>query len=162
MNDIPPASSRSRAISPFRDLAEPFGWLRGEIDRLFDDFPSPERALFGSSTRALKPALEMTRDDKGYRLTVELPGLSEKDVEIGLADGVLTVSGEKKEETGRKEKGVLLSERRFGSFRRQVALPDDVDPDKITAQFKDGVLTVTLARDDKAPPRSRKIAIEKA
>ena len=104
----------------------------------------------------------MVDDEKAYRLTAELPGLDEKDVEINIADGVLSISGEKKEEEERKEKGFLLSERRYGSFQRQVSLPVDVDPEGIKAQFRDGVLTVTLAKDEKAAARTRKIAIERA
>ena len=82
-----------------RDLAthisEPGGWLRSEIDRLFDDFGSPARGLFNFGTRtdlAPVPALELVDDEKAYRLTAELPGLAEKDVEISVAAGVLTIS----------------------------------------------------------------------
>ena len=69
--------------------------------------------------------------------------------------------GEKKEETERKDKGYLYSERRYGSFHRQISLPSDVDQNEITAGFKDGVLTVTLAKDENVPARSRKIEIGK-
>ncbi|SDD86858.1 heat shock protein Hsp20 [Sphingomonas sp. YR710] len=169
MNDVtnvPVAKARPASL---RDLAtqisEPVGWLRSEIDRLFDDFGTPGRSLFGFAPRtalAPVPALDMVDDEKAYRLTAELPGLDEKDIEIGVADGVLSISGEKKEESERKEKGFMLSERRYGSFQRQIALPADVDPDAIKAQFKDGVLTVTMAKDEKAAARTRKIEIEKA
>lgn len=170
MNDVPHVPvTKTRPASSLRDLAtqisEPVGWLRSEIDRLFDDFGSPRRSLFNFAPRdtlAIVPALEMVDDEKAYRLTAELPGLDEKDVEINVADGVLSISGEKKEEAERKEKGFLLSERRYGSFQRQVSLPADIDPEGIKAQFKDGVLTVTLTKDEKAAARTRKIAIEKA
>ncbi|WP_454887567.1 Hsp20/alpha crystallin family protein [Sphingomonas oryzagri] len=165
MNDIAPTTDKSRSPAPFRGFsAEPFAWLRGEIDRLFDDFPHPSRGIFNFATRATAPvpALEVTEDDKAYRLTVELPGITEQDVDITVADGLLSISGEKKQEQERKEKGVLVSERSYGSFRRQMAVPTDVDPDGIKAAFKDGVLTVTLAKDTGATARARKIAIEKA
>jgi HSP20 family protein len=103
----------------------------------------------------------MVGDDKEYRLTAELPGLTEKDIEISVADGVLSISGEKKEESERKQNGFLLNERHYGSFCREVALPSDVDPDAIKAQFKDGVLTVSIGKDQKAAKRARKIAIDK-
>ncbi|MBT2188362.1 Hsp20/alpha crystallin family protein [Sphingobium nicotianae] len=158
----------ARPGSPLRDLAaqmsEPVGWLRSEIDRLFDDFGSPGRSLFNFAPRGfspLMPALEMVEDAKAYRLTAELPGLEEKDVEINVADGVLTISGEKKTEEERREEGFLLSERRYGSFKRQIALPADVDPDHIKANFKRGVLTLTLGKDGTAAARKRTIAIEK-
>jgi HSP20 family protein len=140
----------------------PVGWLRNEIDRLFEDFGRPSRSMFNFSPRAIapSPAVELCEGDTEYTLTAELPGMSENDVEISVADYVLTISGEKKEEQERKEEGYLLSERRYGSFRRQVPLPSDVKPDGITARFKDGVLTVTLAKDENAPSRPRKIEIE--
>ncbi|WP_257538427.1 Hsp20/alpha crystallin family protein [Sphingobium sp. CFD-1] len=170
MNDLTNVPvTKTRPASSLRDLAtqisEPVGWLRSEIDRLFDDFGSSGRSLFHFAPRgalAIVPALELVDDEKAYRLTAELPGLDEKDVEINVADGVLSISGEKKEEEERKEKGFLLSERRYGSFRRQISLPADVDAEGIKAQFKDGVLTVTLAKDENAAARTRKIAIEKA
>lgn len=169
MNDVtnvPVTKARPASLRDFAtQISEPVSWLRTEIDRLFDDFGGPGRSLFNFTPRAALapvPALEMVEDEKAYRLTAELPGLAEKDVEINVADGVLTIAGEKKEESERKEKGFMLSERRYGSFQRQIALPADVDAEGIKAQFKDGILTVTMAKDEKAAARSRKIAIEKA
>src|SRR3546814_978902 len=93
---------------------------------------------FGNRSPAAPfPAVERVDDDKAYRLTAELPGLSEQDIAVSIADGVLDISGEKKEESERKDKGYLYSERRYGSFHRQVSLPSDVDQNGITAQFKD-------------------------
>jgi HSP20 family protein len=136
------------------------GWLRSEIDRLFDDFGRPSRSAFSFGAPGANPALELVDEDKAYRLTAELPGLGEKDVNISLADGILSISGEKKEEKSEKDNGYVLSERRYGSFRRQLALPSDVNPDGIKAAFKDGVLTVTMPKDEKAKPHERKIVIE--
>lgn len=165
MNDVTPTPEKNRSPATFRDFStEPFGWLRSEIDRLFDDFPRPARSIFNFAPRgaAPVPALELIDDDKAYHLTVELPGLTEQDVDVSFADGLLSISGEKREEQEHKEKGVIVSERRYGSFQRQVGIPGDVDPDGIRARFKDGVLTVTLTKDEKAAARTRKIAIEKA
>ena len=106
--DVP--VNKSRSLSPFRDLGppvtEPMGWLRSEIDRLFDDFGRPGQSIFNFGNRATLPvpALDMVEDEKAYRLTAELPGLKEDDVEISIADGVLTISGEKKEEASAKTK----------------------------------------------------------
>lgn len=168
MNDVTSTTPAKARAATVRDLLaplnEPMGWLRSEIDRLFDDFGRPARSAFDFGTRSLLPvpALEMVEEDNAYRLTAELPGLSEKDVEIKIIDGLLSVSGEKKEESERKEKGFMLSERRYGAFERQVGLPKDVDADAIKAQVKDGVLTVTLPKDKKAEARARKIQVEKA
>ncbi|AEG48587.1 MULTISPECIES: Hsp20/alpha crystallin family protein [Sphingomonadaceae] len=164
MNDqVPATTSKANPISPILD--HPVDWLRTEIDRLFEDFGRPAASLFGVGNRssiAPVPAVELVDEDKAYRLTAELPGLSDDDIDISVADGLLTIAGEKKEETERKDKGYVFSERRYGSFRRQVSLPSDVDPNAITAAFKDGVLTVTLTKDENAPARSRKIEIGQA
>ncbi len=147
---IPP---KNRETAP-----TPFGWLRTEIDRLFDDF-APARSIFNFSTSGLAPALEMTAGEKEYRLSAELPGLKEDDVELSVADGMLTLKGEKRDETDRKEGDYLLSERRYGSFERRIALPSDVDAGRISADFKKGILTITLPKDESVAERARKIAI---
>lgn len=160
--------STTRSAPTFFDIAapisEPVNWLRTEIDRLFEDFGRPARGVFnlGARSPAPMPALDLIDDEKSYRLSAELPGLVDKDIEISVADGVLSISGEKKEQEERREKGILLSERHYGAFTRQIALPSDVDLEGIKAQFKDGILTVTLAKDEKAVSRTRKIAVEKA
>jgi Molecular chaperone (small heat shock protein) len=163
MNEItktPPARTPANRL-PLTE-GGPMGWLRGEIDRLFDDFGRPGQSIFSFAPRIVGPvpALELTDDGKAYQLTAELPGLTDKDVNIEVADGVLTISGEKKEESERKDDGFLLSERRYGSFKRQISLPADVDADAIKAKFQHGVLSLTLGKDEKAAERSRKIAIE--
>jgi HSP20 family protein len=140
----------------------PFVRLRDEIDRLFEDFPLtlPARSVFPFTTRAaVVPAMELAETDGGYALSVELPGLAAKDIDIEFADGILTVSGEKREDSEKKEDGFLLSERRYGAFRRQLTLPADADPDTIEARFDKGVLTLAVKKDAAAPARTRKIKI---
>ena len=145
--------------TPVAVTESPFGWLRQEIDRLFEDFGRPARGLaaIGSAFGPV-PAVELVDDEKEYRLTAELPGMKEDDVEVSFAEGVLTLKGEKREETERRDAGFMLSERRYGAFERRVRLPGDVDPDKIDARFTKGVLTVTVGKDEKAP-KARKIAV---
>ncbi|WP_037565892.1 Hsp20/alpha crystallin family protein [Sphingomonas sp. UNC305MFCol5.2] len=155
MNDLTPAHTARRATGA------PLGWLRTEIDRLFDDF-GPARSLFNFGSLAPVPALELSSGDKEYRLAAELPGLTEADVEISVADGILTLKGEKREAEEHKEAGYLMSERRYGKFERRIALPEDVDGDRIEATFAKGVLTVTLPRSEQAHDRARKIAISTA
>ncbi|GAA0316531.1 Hsp20/alpha crystallin family protein [Sphingomonas oligophenolica] len=157
MNDLASSAAKTRPTP----VEAPLGWLRTEIDRLFDDFGRPARSIFnfGASALAPIPALDMSEGDKEYRLTLELPGIKEDEVEIAVAEGVLTVSGEKREEEEHKDKGYLISERRYGGFRRQVSLPTDVDPAAIKAEFKKGVLTIALPKDADAGARARKIPI---
>lgn len=159
MNDV--VSSARTARAPVAD-GGPVGWLRTEIDRLFDDFGRPGRSLFDFASRDPMPvpALEMTETDSGYKVTAELPGMVQDDINLELADGVLSISGEKKAESEKKDNGRLISERRYGAFQRQIAVPSDVDPDAVTATFHDGVLTVSLAKDSKATARTRKIKVE--
>jgi HSP20 family protein len=140
----------------------PFNRLRDEIDRLFDDFgfALPSRSVFSFQPRAaVIPAMELAEGDGGYELSVELPGLEEKEIDVEFADGVLTVSGEKREESEKKENGYLMSERRYGSFSRQLTLPSDADPDSIEAKFKHGVLKLKMKKDEKAASRGKKIEI---
>ncbi|EPR11320.1 hypothetical protein M527_04365 [Sphingobium indicum IP26] len=139
-------------------------WLRSEIDQLFENFGQPGQSIFnfGRQGAAMPvPAVELVEDEKSYKLTAELPGLTEHDIEVSVAGDVLTITGEKKEDSKREEKGVLISERRYGSFHRQVPLPSDVDQEAITAEFKDGVLNVVLAKDQNVAARTRKIEIGK-
>ena len=145
-----------------RAALAPFTRLRDEIDRLFDDFPLgvPARSVFAFAPRtAVIPAMEMAETDGGYELTVELPGLAEKDIDIEFADGILTISGEKREESEKKQNGYLMSERRYGSFRRQLTLPAEADSDTIAAKFEHGVLKLTMKKDEKAANRTKKIEI---
>jgi HSP20 family protein len=140
----------------------PFNRLRDEIDRLFEDvrFPTPARSIFSfADERRLLPAMELSAANGGYRLTVELPGMEQKDIDVQLADGILTVSGEKRQASEKKKEGYLMSERRYGSFRRQLTLPVDVDPGSITADFAHGVLEVRMKKDAKAADRTKKIKI---
>ncbi len=163
MSDQTKASTSPVSTTPRSLVSDggPMGWLRGEIDRLFDDFGQPGRALFNFPARGAGPvpALELKDAGTEYRLTAELPGLAEKDVEIELRDDVLTISGEKKEESESKENGYLLSERRYGAFTRRIALPSDAKQDAITATFRDGVLTLTIAKNEESARRARKIEI---
>jgi len=153
----------------------PFANLRREIDRLFDDFawgpawrmPST-RSLFdaepfwrGDITWGKVPAVDIADTEKAYEITVELPGLDEKNVEVKFSDGVLTIKGEKKEEKEEKKKDYHVSERRYGSFQRSFTVPDGIDANKIDATFKDGVLAVTLPKTPEAQRKEKQIAIKK-
>jgi len=108
----------------------------------------------------IAPASEASADDAAYTISVELPGVAEKDVDVSVADGVLTLKGEKR--TQREEKGEtwFFSERQYGSFSRSFRLPPDADPAGITGELKDGVLTVTVRKQTEAKPESTKVNIK--
>ena len=145
------------------NTSEPFAWLRQEIDRLFDGFGRPMRAAFdaGLGTFAPAPAMEMLENADSYRLTAEVPGLDGDDISVSLADGVLTISGDIKNEREEHDEGFMLRERRYGSFQRSITLPADADASDITAKVKRGVLTIMIGKDAEAASRTRVIKVEK-
>jgi HSP20 family protein len=106
------------------------------------------------------PVVDLAETEKEYRITAELPGLAEKDVELTLANGVLTLKGEKRDAREEDEKDYHVSERRYGSFQRSFRLPEDVDVERIEAGCKDGVLTVTLPKTAQAQAGKRRIEVK--
>jgi HSP20 family protein len=135
-------------VSPFFNAFAP---LQREIDRVFEDFvPSFWPSANPVDVRC-KLNLAETKD--GLELTVELPGLEEKDVNVEVSDGVLTVSGEKKFESEQKDKNYRMVERGYGSFSRSIELPAGVKADQIKAALAKGVLTVTIPAAPTVAPK---------
>jgi HSP20 family protein len=135
-----------------------------------DDLPERIRQMFegGLSLEPVEPmgwmpAMDIVEKDNMLVLTAELPGVAEKDVEINYENGVLTISGEKQEETkeGARDSDFYLWERRYGSFQRSFTLPRTVDIDKITAEFRNGVLKVVLPKAAENKPKGKKIELTK-
>jgi len=151
-------------------LTRPIEQFHHEIDRLFERAFRGfgfgrlgfDRPTFSGMTDVIKPTLDLGATDKAYTVTVEIPGVDEKDVKLEIANDTLTISGEKKQETEEKEKNYYRLERSYGSFQRVLSLPEDIDQDGVKASFKRGVLTVTMPR--KALPKSdvRQITINTA
>lgn len=144
------------------DVEDPFYQLQRSMNRLFDEFfnsfsLSPFEA-FNESFGAFSPRVDVSESDKEIKVSAELPGLDENDIEVSLAHNVLTISGEKKEEKEDKGKNYYRMERSYGSFRRSIPLPAEVEPDQVDAQFKKGVLTITLPKTAEA--QSKKIAVK--
>jgi HSP20 family protein len=139
----------------------PFMSLHREMNRLFDDvFRDYGLRPFGlgqSSMGSNWPSVEITEHDNELRVTAEMSGLDDKDVEVLLDDGVLILRGEKRSEN--EDKNRRFSERFYGRFERRIPLGRDVDQDKINAQFNNGLLTVTLPRSAEAESRVKRIAI---
>jgi HSP20 family protein len=129
---------------------EPFS---REVDRLFDAFFGGE-----GSARPWVPAMDLVEADDHFVLKADLPGLAEGDVSIEIQDGTLRISGERKSEHERREKGWYRIERSSGSFSRSLTLPEGVDPDGITAEFDRGVLEVRIPKPEERKPRRIEIA----
>jgi HSP20 family protein len=150
--------------SVFRDSErDPFLSLHREVNRLFDDvfrgFGSNLPAFNGASTFGGGwPSVEISNGEKEIKVTAEVPGLEEKDIEVLLDDGVLTLKGEKRSETEDKDR--QFSERYYGRFERRIPVGDEVKEDEVDARFKNGVLTVTLPKTEKAQSQVKRIAIK--
>lgn len=150
--------------------------LHSEVDRLFDDFargfgwPGLGRGFFEdrrvgraeSAMPSLSMSVNVVETDTAYEIEAEMPGLDQKDIELKVSDGVLTLSGERKAEQEEKKKDYHLMERSYGSFRRSFTLPDNIVEDKIDAKFANGVLTVTLPKREPGAtkPGEKKIDIK--
>jgi len=155
--DSAPALIRDREHDPF--LA-----LHRELNRLFDDvFRSFGSSLpsFGTTSAFASdwPSVEISDDGKQVKVTAEVPGLEEKDIEVLLDDGVLTLRGEKQSET--KDEGRRFSERYYGRFERRIPLGVEVEEDAVDARFRNGVLTVTLPKSETAQSQVKRIAIKR-
>ena len=153
----------------------PFDTLRQEMNRLIDDFDRDfwrvpfRRSVFDVEPfwrRELAwgtaPAVDIVEKDNAYEVTAEVPGLDEKDIEVKLSNGNLTIKGEKQEEKEEKEKDYYLHERKFGSFERRFRVPEGVDADKIEASFKKGVLTISLPKKPEAQKPTKTIEVKAA
>ena len=143
---------------------EPWGLLRRFQDDVNQLFGESRTGSLGESdqssvvTSNWTPAVDIKEESDRYVLEADIPGVNPKDIEVTMDNGVLTIKGERKEEKEDKEKHV--SERRYGSFQRTFRLPDSVSEDKATAEFKKGVLRVTLPKKPEAQKPVRKIAIK--
>ena len=126
--------------------------LRDDLDRLFDA-PLAELARSTQLLGGWAPALDMYEDKDAVVVRAELPGMKKEEIEVSLHDGALTLSGERKCEQHLEEGEPYRSERFFGRFQRTVSLPTQVAPDKVKAQYKDGVLTITLPKAEEAKPK---------
>ena len=162
IKDLIPWSNGGREVAVHRGAeVNPLFTLHREMNRVFDDvFRGFDLAPFGS-TRGLTglswPQIDIDETDKEVRITAELPGLDEKDVSLEIAHGVLSIAGEKKSES--EDKARRFSERYYGRFERRIPL-EDVDEDKVSATFKNGVLTITVPKSAEAK-NVRRIAINR-
>jgi HSP20 family protein len=126
--------------------------------RLFQD--SVARMFSEPNARPWSPAVDILENENDLVLKADVPGVEPKDIDIRMENGTLTVKGERKFENDGSQKGYHRIERSYGSFARSFALPDTVDPEKVKAEFKNGVLTVTLPKKEVAKPRAVKVEIQ--
>jgi len=167
MADVPVEVKKAPSAEP----AVPDVWrsFRSEMDRLFDRFGFPSfRRMFDmepawrpiSTFSFSAPAIDMSEDDKAYKISAELPGLDPKDVDVSVSGNTLVLKGEKRQEKEEKDKNYHYSERAYGSFQRAFELPASVDHPKIAADFSNGVLTITLPKTPAAQKQQKKIEVK--
>lgn len=146
-----------------KDLIASMNNIRREFNELFANtswpFGGPEMLETSSS---YFPTTDIWETEKGYEVEMEVPGLNEKDISVSLEDNILVISGEKKSETKRAEKGFIQQECSYGEFYRALPLTKDVDPDHIDAKLKNGILTVTLQKLPSEKQHVKKINVHAA
>ncbi len=162
MRNLLPSISGKKGMLVKHAGDNPFEVLKREMNSLFDNF---FRGGFGSETLESRmglftPQIDVSETDKEIKISAELPGMDEKDIEVSLSKDMLTIKGEKKEEKEDKGKDYYSMERSYGSFSRTIPLSDEVQDNKVDATFKKGVLTITLPKSEKAVKETKKVAIK--
>ena len=140
---------------PFRDLV----MAQRDFDRLFREAFSPQVGETELSTRSWAPPVDIYETEDAIVLKAELPGVDSKDVEVRVEDNTLYLKGERKFEKEVKEQNYHRVERSYGSFARSFSLPNSISADKVKAEFKDGLLTLTMPKREEAKPKTIKIDV---
>lgn len=165
INDLLPwKNDRLATVEPGSD-EDFFLTVQDRMNRLFDDFFTDPFGSFGLQTanetdNAFYPRLDISESDQDYKVVAEVPGMSEKDINVTLNDNILTISGKKELEREEKNRQYHRVERSYGSFRRDVELPSEVIPDKVEAKFKNGVLEIVLPKPAAEISKGKKITIK--
>tara|TARA_R110002020_G_scaffold32448_4_gene99835 strand:- start:5973 stop:6509 length:537 start_codon:yes stop_codon:yes gene_type:complete len=154
-------------------LEHPFESVRREFDRLFEEMDrnswlapfslfngAPAKTGNGPAWMAT-PAVDVVERDDAYEITADMPGMDDKNIDVSLANGGLTIHGEKREDSTDESVDHYIRERRYGAFERRFALPEDVNADKIQASYANGVLRVTLPKNPGAASAKRRIDVKK-
>ena len=156
---------RNRTDRP-AELADPFARMEQDMHRLLRGFWPMERfsgwpGSEGAFPARFAPTVDVVEKDNEYRVTAELPGMQEDDVDVSISNGVLSLRGEKKEEKRDEgDGGRYYTERSYGEFERNLPLPDDVDEEGADASFRDGVLTITLPKSKEAEKKRKKLEVK--
>lgn len=147
--------------NPTTDITRDLDTMQKRMNRLFNDFfggreGDGDELMLGS----WHPAVDVVEHDESFVIEAELPGMKKDDIKISIANDVLTVRGEKKFEKEDKKKNYHRTERAYGSFSRTFPLPGNVKPDKVDAEFNNGVLTVTIPKSEEAKPKQIDVRVK--
>lgn len=164
--DSPDAITPWHGSVPFQSLSQ----LRRDIDRMFEDAfhgisrrrQQDDRLPFANENLPLRPRVDIASTDKEYRVTLEVPGVEEKDIKLEMAGDMLIIRGEKRQEREEETRDMHCAECTYGAFERRLALPEDADPDNIDAYFKNGVLSIAMPRQQASKAPVRQIPIKHA
>lgn len=168
-------TKEEHGIQPFTGIQHSVTTLRHEIDRVFDEFArhwtvSPfHRRVFDwepfrrmeRASGVMMPDIDVVEGEEAISVSAELPGMEEKDITVEVTEDTLTISGEKRVEREEKDEDHHLSERRYGAFKRTLRVPDTVASSKVSAEMKNGILTVTLPKTAKAKQKPKKVSVKK-
>lgn len=158
--DLIPWGWARKDVPVRREESNPFTSLQHNINRVFDDFFSGSNLEpFGRLT-GFTPRVDITEDDKEVKVSAELPGMDEKDIDVSVTKKALTIKGEKKEEKEDKGEGYYRCERSFGSFHRAIPLDSEIDTDKVEASFKKGVLNIVLPKSSEFVKETKKVTVK--
>lgn len=147
---------RSLARRPIQDLFS----IHNDINRFFDQWYRPVRYRADGENLDWAPVVDILEADEHVEIRAEIPGLSEKDVQVSVTDDVLTLKGEKTQETEDKDQKYHRVERSYGRFQRSFTLPANLDPEDIKAKFTHGVLTVSIPKVKEVEPKEVQISVE--
>lgn len=147
---------RSLARRPIQDLFS----VHNDINRFFDQWYRPARYRAESETLDWMPVVDIMEADGHIEIRAEMPGLSEQDVQVSVTDDVLTLKGEKTQESENKDQKYHRVERSYGRFQRSFTLPANLDPEEIKAKFTHGVLTVSIPKVKEVEPKEVQISVE--
>jgi HSP20 family protein len=162
ITDLIPWRWNEKKLPVRRDeFDDPFYAMQRDMDQFFDNFFGKEFGLSPwSSFGAFSPQVDVSETEKEFKVTAELPGLDENNVEVSLSRNMLTISGEKKQEKEDKRENYYHVERSYGSFKRSIPLSAEVEADKVEASFKNGVLSVTLPKTAEAQRQTKRITVK--
>jgi HSP20 family protein len=161
IGDLIPWSRSRRDVATRDNGGDPVNALQTDINRAFEEFwRNLEQATFGRENRNL-PAVDVRETDKEFEVIAELPGMSEKDIDVQVAEGALTIRGEKKDERHSEARGYVLHERSVGYVERAVPLPPGVDIGNAKAKFKNGVLNITLPKTRETQTAVKHISVRR-
>ncbi len=163
-NDFLPSIWRKGSLPIKQEETHPFNELQMEMNRVFDnffkDFDLSPFETKGDGFGKYNPSIDVKENEKEITITAELPGMEEKDFELLMTEDALTIKGEKREDKEDKGKDYYRMERHYGYFNRVIPLPDGIETKNVDANFKNGVLKITLPKTEEAKKKVKKIAVK--